>query len=131
MFGNCDHRFCPRVTRLASESRGGAEEVVEVELPVGFHHATLTPDGRTMYLHGPLDKGRTGLFRSTQASGKWGEPEELKERLGEVVVLDLRSTGEVEWDGMKLPGALWIDRKELEQRHNEIPRDRDVVLYCT
>jgi len=58
-------------------------------------------------------------------------PEELKERLGEVVVLDLRSTGEVEWDGMKLPGALWIDRKELEQRHNEIPRDRDVVLYCT
>ncbi|PYV23182.1 MAG: ArsR family transcriptional regulator, partial [Acidobacteria bacterium] len=30
-----------------------------------------------------------------------------------------------------LPGALHIDPKEIEQRHQEIPRDRDVVLYCT
>jgi hypothetical protein len=50
-----------------------------VELPVGFHHATLSPDGHTMYLQGPLDKGRSGLFRSTQVSGKWIEPEELKD----------------------------------------------------
>jgi membrane protein DedA with SNARE-associated domain len=58
-------------------------------------------------------------------------PEELMEHLADVVVLDLRTPAEVEWDGMKLQGALWFDRKELEQRHMEIPRDRDVVLYCT
>jgi len=52
---------------------------VAVDLPIGFHHATLTPDGRTMYLQGPLDKGRTGLFRSTQVNGKWSEPDELND----------------------------------------------------
>src|SRR5262249_1405179 len=30
------------------------------ELPPGFHHATLTPDAKTMYLQGPLDQGRWG-----------------------------------------------------------------------
>jgi membrane protein DedA with SNARE-associated domain len=58
-------------------------------------------------------------------------PEEVLERLTDFVILDLRSSTEVEFDGMKLPGALWFDRKELEQRHEEIPRDRDVLLYCT
>ena len=58
-------------------------------------------------------------------------PEELMERLDDVVVLDLRSSTELDWDGMKLRGALWFDREGLEQRHLEIPRDRDIVLYCT
>jgi membrane protein DedA with SNARE-associated domain len=58
-------------------------------------------------------------------------PEEVFERLSDYVILDLRSSTEVEFDGMKLPGALWFDRKDLEQRHDEIPRDRDILLYCT
>lgn len=58
-------------------------------------------------------------------------PEELKLQLGEAVVLDLRTADEFASDGAKIPGALWFDRKELEARHLEIPRDRDVVLYCT
>jgi membrane protein DedA with SNARE-associated domain len=58
-------------------------------------------------------------------------PEELKDRLLDVAILDLRTSDEVASDGAKIPGALWFDRKELEERHNEIPRDRDVVLYCT
>jgi rhodanese-related sulfurtransferase len=53
------------------------------------------------------------------------------ERLSEFVILDLRSSTEVEFDGMKLPGAIWFDRKDLEQRHAEVPRDRDILLYCT
>jgi len=47
------------------------------ELPPDFHHATLTPDGKTMYLQGPLEKGRTGLFVSTRGSDGWGRPEPL------------------------------------------------------
>lgn len=50
-----------------------------LDLPAGFHHATLMPDGRTMYLQGPLENNRTGLFRSKLVSGKWSSPEELKE----------------------------------------------------
>jgi membrane protein DedA with SNARE-associated domain len=59
------------------------------------------------------------------------QPEELKDQLLEVAILDLRTAEEYASDGAKIPGAIWIDRKELEARHEEIPRDRDVVLYCT
>ena len=48
-----------------------------------------------------------------------------------VVVVDLRNAIEVEHDAMKLPGAIWITLGELETRHEEIPRDKDVVLYCS
>ncbi len=51
----------------------------EVGFPVGFHHATLTTNGLTMYLQGPLEKDRWGLFRSTRKTlkGAWSKPEPL------------------------------------------------------
>lgn len=61
-------------------------------------------------------------------------PAELKRMLDareDVMVVDLRSSIEFEADEGKLPGALHMDPKEIEQRHQEIPRDRDIVLYCT
>jgi membrane protein DedA with SNARE-associated domain len=58
-------------------------------------------------------------------------PEEVFARLDNFAILDLRSESEMELDGMKLPGAMWFDRQHLAVRHSEIPRDRDVVLYCT
>jgi hypothetical protein len=61
-------------------------------------------------------------------------PEELKQKLDkgeEIVVVDLRSSAEIEGDGVKLPGAVHMRPEELDERHQEIPRDRDVVLYCT
>jgi hypothetical protein len=49
------------------------------ELPAGFHHATLSRDGRTMFLQGPLEGGRWGLFRSTRNGvGLWARPEPLE-----------------------------------------------------
>ncbi len=50
-----------------------------VDLPVGFHHATLTPDALAMFLQGPLDKGRWGLFRTSRSrvGGAWAKPVEL------------------------------------------------------
>lgn len=52
-------------------------DAATVGFPPGFHHATVTPDGRTMYLQGPLEKDRWGLFRSSLMAGKWTEPEPL------------------------------------------------------
>jgi membrane protein DedA with SNARE-associated domain len=49
----------------------------------------------------------------------------------EVALVDLRHQMEVEHDSVKLPGAIWITLEELDQRHEEIPRDRDIVLYCS
>ena len=61
-------------------------------------------------------------------------PEELKQKLeaGEdIVVVDLRHALEFEADNATVPGALHLLPEELDRRHQEIPRDRDVVLYCT
>lgn len=61
-------------------------------------------------------------------------PAELKRMLDaseDIVVVDLRHSLEFEGDSVKLPGALHILPEEIEERHQEIPRDRDVVLYCT
>jgi len=47
------------------------------------------------------------------------------------VIVDLRNTIEQEDDPARIPGALAIAFEELEARNSEIPRDRDVILYCT
>jgi membrane protein DedA with SNARE-associated domain/rhodanese-related sulfurtransferase len=62
------------------------------------------------------------------------EPEELKRQLdaGEpVYIIDLRHPLELLPDPFMLPGALHFSPDSLAARHLEIPRDRDVVLYCT
>jgi membrane protein DedA with SNARE-associated domain len=58
-------------------------------------------------------------------------PEEVLARITEFAIVDLRSSTEVELDRMKLPGAMWFERKELALHREKIPLDRDVVLYCT
>jgi hypothetical protein len=64
-------------TRTASTGPGGWQEPEHVDLPINFHHATLTSDGKTMYLQGPLDKGRWGLFLSIKSGKGWSNPEEI------------------------------------------------------
>lgn len=52
----------------------GKEE--PLDFPVGFHHATTV--GKVMYLQGPLDDNRWGLFRSTLNGKSWAKPEPLQ-----------------------------------------------------
>ena len=62
-------------TRAAATGAAGfGAPVLLKDLPEGFHHATLTPDGKTMYLQGPLEKDRWGLFVTRGAGVKWGKP---------------------------------------------------------
>ena len=66
-----------RVYVATGKTAGDYTDPKLVDLPPGFHHPTLTPDGKTMYLQGPLEKDRWGLFRSTLSGGAWGKPEAL------------------------------------------------------
>jgi rhodanese-related sulfurtransferase len=62
------------------------------------------------------------------------EPEELKRQLDDgeqVFIVDLRHPLELLPDPYTLPGALHFSPDSLAARHSEIPRDRDVVLFCT
>src|SRR5690606_15356631 len=47
------------------------------------------------------------------------------------VIVDLRHPLDYESDPYVIPWALYIPAEDLRSRHREIPRDRDVVLYCT
>jgi membrane protein DedA with SNARE-associated domain len=61
-------------------------------------------------------------------------PKELMEKLTakeNISIVDLRQPMDVEAFPQMIPGALRIAMEEIEERHGEIPRDRDVVLYCS
>jgi len=61
-------------------------------------------------------------------------PKELMDKLraGETIsIVDLRQPMDIEAFPQMIPGALRIAMEEIEERHAEIPRDRDVVLYCS
>jgi hypothetical protein len=58
--------------------------------------------------------------------------EELRDimRAGEApVIVDLRHQSENEVE--TIPGSMRIAAEDFEERHNEIPRDRDIVLFCS
>lgn len=62
------------------------------------------------------------------------EPVELKRQMdgGEAVfIVDLRHQLELMTDPFTLPGALHLSPDALTARVHEIPRDRDIILYCT
>jgi membrane protein DedA with SNARE-associated domain/rhodanese-related sulfurtransferase len=60
-------------------------------------------------------------------------PDELKAMMDngrETVIVDLRPALDVEGDPYEIPGAIRMTVEELAHRHHEIPRDRDVILFC-
>src|SRR5436309_9723916 len=48
-----------------------------------------------------------------------------------LVILDLRSDAELQENPSLIRGALHMGLEEVERRQQEIPRDRDVILYCS
>jgi membrane protein DedA with SNARE-associated domain/rhodanese-related sulfurtransferase len=55
-----------------------------------------------------------------------------KQEAGEnPIILDLRPRIELEQNPSLIRGALHMSMEEVERRQHEIPRDRDVILYCS
>ncbi|MGP8199964.1 MAG: DedA family protein/thiosulfate sulfurtransferase GlpE [Limisphaerales bacterium] len=60
--------------------------------------------------------------------------DELRQKLeaGEnLMILDLRAGEELAEDPSLIQGALHMTVDEIEHRQGEIPRDRDIILYCS
>ncbi|MEJ2144247.1 MAG: VTT domain-containing protein [Acidobacteriota bacterium] len=60
--------------------------------------------------------------------------EEVLERMkaGEpLFIVDVRHGLDLAANPVRLPGALQIEPEELARRHREVPRDREIILYCT
>ena len=61
-------------------------------------------------------------------------PEELHalmESGAEPAIIDVRDRGALQVLPSLLPGARLLSFEEIEARHHEVPRDRDVVVYCS
>jgi hypothetical protein len=56
---------------------------------------------------------------------------DLRERLARVTILDVRRTAAGGEDRDRLPGAIVVHPDEVESLLEAIPRDRDVVVYCS
>jgi membrane protein DedA with SNARE-associated domain/rhodanese-related sulfurtransferase len=48
-----------------------------------------------------------------------------------LMILDLRPLDELAEDPSRIRGALQMTMDEVEHRQQEIPRDRDIILYCS
>jgi len=48
----------------------------------------------------------------------------------DVVIVDVRSTGALELDARRIPGAVPVELKRVRQWAEEVPRERTIVLYC-
>lgn len=62
------------------------------------------------------------------------EPQEVAKKLREnapLNIVDLRHPLEVEREGLKILGALVLRPEELRSRSGEIPRDQEIILYCS
>ena len=72
---------------------------------------------------------------SSDGSGLPGSPRRTsKEKLeaGEdVAILDLRTALDVTATPYAIPGSRWISAEALDEHLADIPRDRELVLYCS
>jgi rhodanese-related sulfurtransferase len=60
--------------------------------------------------------------------------EELKVKMDQredMVIVDLRHALDFEADPETIPGAFRIDAGELREKNDKLPRDRQIILYCT
>jgi membrane protein DedA with SNARE-associated domain/rhodanese-related sulfurtransferase len=49
----------------------------------------------------------------------------------ELVILDLRSSAALDEDPALIQGAIHLSLDDIETRHQELPRDRDIIVYCS
>jgi hypothetical protein len=60
-------------------------------------------------------------------------PEELKQKLDaaeDLLIIDVRSSLELEAEPQFIPRALYLPLERLQKDPPDIPRDREVILYC-
>jgi membrane protein DedA with SNARE-associated domain/rhodanese-related sulfurtransferase len=60
--------------------------------------------------------------------------DELRQKLDageDLVILDLRSSAALQEDPLVIRGAIHLTMDDLEKHQYELPRDRDIIVYCS
>jgi membrane protein DedA with SNARE-associated domain/rhodanese-related sulfurtransferase len=75
---------------------------------------------------------RQRLLRELRMSRITVDELHRKQEAGEdVMVLDLRSRAAVEQDPAIIRGAVRFSLDDIEKRQHELPRDREIIVYCS
>ena len=56
--------------------------------------------------------------------------QDLQSQLNNVTLIDVRRKVDLEADSSKLLGATWYDPEQIESWAAQLPKDKEVVLYC-
>ncbi|MBI5752111.1 MAG: sulfurtransferase [Hydrogenophilales bacterium] len=56
--------------------------------------------------------------------------QDLKSNLNGVTLIDVRRKADLDADTSKLPGAAWHDPEQIEAWAAQLPKGKEVVLYC-
>ena len=56
--------------------------------------------------------------------------QDLKSAIGNVTLIDVRRKSDLDADTSKLPGATWHDPEQIETWAAQLPKEKEVVLYC-
>ncbi len=107
------------------------EEVVEYATSYGSWFGAFLIFGLGVYFGWKIFKRQSFLksLRTAQI-----QPEDLKIRIeaGEdITIIDLREALDFELNPNLIPTALRMSPDEIEHRHQELPKDRDIILYCS
>ena len=59
-------------------------------------------------------------------------PQETKDLLGSkgAVIIDVRRKADLETAPGMIPSAVWRDPQKVEQWSEDLPRDREIIIYC-
>ena len=80
----------------------------------------------------PVSPGYTVFAGIIEGRGNWPRySRHCASQGGETMIVDLRTELDVQTTPYVIPGALRISPEDLERRHSEIPREVEIVLYCT
>jgi membrane protein DedA with SNARE-associated domain len=107
------------------------EKVAQIALGLGAGLLLLVAGGLLAYIGWKYIQ-RQRFLRTLRVNRI--TPEELKQRIDageDLAIVDLRHSMDFEADPNTIPGALILPSEEFDQRHREIPADREVILYCT
>lgn len=107
------------------------EKLAEALAALGARVVGAVLGGIALYFIWKLDQRRRLLKELEVARIEAGELFDLMQAGRDVVVVDLRNALERDEDPTTVPGAIVLAPEELDERHQAIPRDREVVLFCT
>lgn len=107
------------------------EQVAARVASLGFSLLVILAGGLAAYITGKYIQRRR-FIRSLRIARI--TPDELKRKIEageEVVVVDLRGSLDFEAEPQTIPGAIRLAPDKVEEGHSQIPRDREIVLFCT